>query len=188
MDRELLEQEIADYQQNIIDEKIPTKKDSEAIKLEKDKSTQKQALEKLKQMDALEKLEKQVEKENKQKAIDEVKKNVVKGNVLASGSDLKGLNQIQAESYRGEVQRHMKKNWEIPHYIKKTNLITEVLVKFDSNGVIISKTIVKSSGNSSYDDAVLEAIDRSSPVPPPPSKFSTIASAEGFTFVFKPEQ
>ncbi len=163
-------------------------KEPDSIKIEKDKAAQKQALAKLKQMDAFEKLQKQMETEQKQQAVQAAAQAAVKGNIIAPGSELKGINQLQADNYRSSVQRHMKQNWEIPHYIKKTNLETEVLVKFDSNGLILSKEIKKSSGNSAYDEAVMAAIERSSPVPAPPGKFTAIASVEGFTFVFKPDQ
>ena len=163
-------------------------KEPDAIKIDKDKTTQKQALAKLKQLDAFEKLEKQVELEKKQQAVQAASEAAVKGNIISPGSELKGINQLQADNYRGVVQRHMKQHWEIPHYIKKTNLETEVLVKFDSNGQILSKEITKTSGNSAYDEAVMAAIEKSSPVPAPPGKFTAIASVEGFTFVFKPDQ
>lgn len=163
-------------------------KEPDAIKIEKDKATQKQALAKLKQLDAFEKLEKQLETEKKQQAVQAAAQAAVKGNILSPGSELKGINQLQADNYRGVVQRHMKQHWEIPHYIKKTNLETEVLVKFDTNGLILSKEIIKSSGNAAYDEAVMAAIEKSSPVPAPPGKFTAIASVEGFTFVFKPDQ
>lgn len=164
------------------------KKDLEAVKLEKDKSTQKQALAKLKQMDAFEKLEKQLETEKKHQAATAAAQAAVKGNILSPGTELKGINQLQADQYRGAVQRHMKSHWEIPHYIRKNNLVTEVLVKFDSNGLILSKEILNSSGNADYDEAVMAAIEKSSPVPAPPGKFTAIASIEGFIFVFKPDQ
>jgi colicin import membrane protein len=167
-------------------------KEPDAIKLQKEstvpKETQKQALAKLKQMDAFEKLQKKIDDDKKQQALKAASQMAAKGNILSPGSELRGIDQLQSENYRGLVQKHMKQNWEVPHYIKKSNLITEVLVKFDSQGNILTKEVVKSSGNSNYDEAVLAAITKSSPVPAPPGRFSAIASIEGFTFVFKPEE
>ncbi len=166
----------------------PKVKDPEAINLDKAKSKQKQALEKLKQMEALESIQKDIEAENKKKAAQAASQVKYKGNVLSNGSELTGMNKMQADNYTGEVLRHMKAYWEIPQYIKNNGLSASVLVRFDEAGNILSKTIVKSSGNSAFDDIVLSAVQNSSPVPPPPAKFAKIASVEGFLFRFTPDQ
>lgn len=163
-------------------------KDPTAINLEKSKEKQKQALDKLKQQDALERLQKQMEQESKQKAAQAASSVKIKGNVISPGTELTGINQLQADNYRGDVLKHMKKYWEIPQYIKKHDLATWVLVKFDQGGNILSKNVVKTSGNPAFDEVVLKAIENSSPVPAPPGKFAAIASVEGFLFRFSPEQ
>ncbi len=167
----------------------PKAKEPDAINLNKTKSKEKQALEKLKQMAALEAIQKDLDAENKKKAAAKAVAQVkYKGNVLASGSELTGINKLQADNYTGEVLRHMKNHWEIPQYIKNNSLSTMVLVRFDESGIILSKSIVKSSGNPAFDEIVLTAIQNSSPVPPPPAKFAKIASVEGFLFRFSPDQ
>jgi colicin import membrane protein len=78
-------------------------------------------------------------------------------------------------------------NWSAPAYFKNRGLKTHVMVRFDENGNILAKDIVKSSGNPAFDELVLVAIQKSSPVPAPPAKFSKIASVEGFLFRFSPD-
>jgi len=168
---------------------IPKVKEPDAINLNKTKTKQKQAFEKLKQMEALESIQKAMDAENKKKAAAQAASQVkYKGNVLASGTELTGINKLQADNYTGDVLRHMKNHWEIPQYIKNNSLSTMVLVRFDEGGNILSKSVVKSSGNAAFDEIVLAAIQNSSPVPPPPAKFAKIASVEGFLFRFSPDQ
>jgi colicin import membrane protein len=167
----------------------PKVKEPDAINLSKTKSKEKLAMEKLKQMAALEAIQKDLDAENKKKAAAKAaSQEKYKGNVLASGTELTGINKLQADNYTGEVLRHMKNHWEIPQYIKNNSLSTMVLVRFDEGGIILSKSIVKSSGNPAFDEIVLTAIQNSSPVPPPPPKFAKIASVEGFLFRFSPDQ
>lgn len=157
--------------------------DPEAINLDKAKKKQKQALEKLKQMEALEAIEKQIESENRKKAAASQVK--YKGNVLSSGSELRGIHKLQADTYVGDVHKHMLMNWSLPEYLKKRNLRVVILVRFDESGNILGKNIVKGSGNPTFDDMVLLAIQKSSPVPAPPAKFAKIAADEGFQFIFR---
>lgn len=160
----------------------PKAKEPDAINLKKAKNKQKQALEKLKQLEALEAIKKDIENENKEKASSQVK---YKGNVLSSGSALTGVNKLQAETYIADVHKHMLMNWTLPEYLKKRNLRVVILVRFDTSGNILSKDIIKGSGNPTFDDMVLSAIQKSSPVPSPPAKFARIAEVEGFQFTFR---
>lgn len=173
-----------------VKQKLPTKpKDPEAINLDKSRNKQKQALEKLKQMEALEAIQQEVESDNKKKIVQAAAAAQVKfkGNVLSSGSDLTGVNKLQAENYTADVYRHIMDNWSAPAYFKNRNLKTHVMVRFDENGNVLAKEIVKSSGNPAFDELVLNAIQKSSPVPAPPAKFSKIAAVEGFLFRFSPD-
>jgi colicin import membrane protein len=168
--------------------KAPTKpKEPDAINLDRSKNKQKQALEKLRQMEALEEIQKQVETDNKKKVATAASQVKYKGNVLNSGSELTGLNKLQAEDYYGDVYNHIMNNWSAPAYFKNRNLKTNVMVRLDENGNVLSKDIVKSSGNTGFDELVLNAIQKSSPVPPPPAKFSRIVSVEGIMLRFSPD-
>lgn len=161
----------------------PKEKDPEAISLEKSKTKQKAALEKLKQMSALEKIQQDLDSEKKKAAA--TAKPTFKGNVLSPGTALTGINQLQADAYISNVHSHMISNWFLPEYLKNKDFRTDVLVKFDESGNILSKAIVKASGNPQFDEYVLAAIQKSSPVPPPPEKFVRISSVQGFLFKFR---
>lgn len=156
----------------------PKNQDKEAINLNKTKNKQKAALEKLKQMQALEAIQKDVQNQKKPGPT----QSQYKGNALAAGSELTGVNKLQAEDYTTDVYRHVKQHWIIPEYLRHRSLKAEVLIKIDERGNVISKNLVKSSGNAVFDEVVLSAIEKASPVPPPPDKFMKIASIQGFLF------
>lgn len=159
-------------------------KDPEAIRLNKNKIKQKQALEKLKQLEALEAIQKDIDKDAKFNKNKNSKDKKYKGNVLSPGSSLTGIVKLEVDAYIDNVHQHMLARWMLPQFLKNRNFRTDVVVKFDSNGNILSKEILKSSGNTTFDDYVLTAIQKSSPVPIPPNKFTRIASEQGFLFRF----
>lgn len=159
-------------------------KDPEAIRLNKSKAKQKQALEKLKQLEALENIQKDIDKDARANKNKNSKDKKYKGNVLSPGSSLTGITKLEVDAYIDNVHQHMLARWMLPQFLKNRNFRTDVVVKFDSNGNILSKEILKSSGNPTFDDYVLTAIQKSSPVPIPPNKFTRIASEQGFLFRF----
>ena len=172
-------------------EELPTKVkskpvlDPNPINLQKTKEKQKDALARLKKLQAMEELERQVEAENKRKAaLEKLKQSSYKGNVISTGGDVTGAAKLQRDNYISEVDRHLRSHWSLPEYLKKRNLIAEVLLRIDERGNVTSKELVKSSGNPVYDEAVMLAVQQSSPVPPPPAKFTRLFSNEGFLIRF----
>ncbi len=162
-------------------------KDLDAINLDKAKTKQQQALARLKQMEALEEIQKQVERDSKKKAVQAASQVKYKGNVLNAGSELTGVNKLQAEGYIDDITKHILANWTAPAYYRNRNLKTRVMVRLDESGYVLGKEIIRSSGNPAFDELVLAAIQKSSPVPAPPAKFSKIASVEGFLISFSPD-
>ena len=156
--------------------------DQSSINLEKSKQKQKAALAKLKQMSALEEIEKEIRAENKKEAA--AKTQQIKGNALSSGSELRGVAKLQHDNYIALIEKQIRQNWSLPEWLARKSLSAQVRVRFDENGNVISRDIAKSSGNPSFDDIVLAAVDRSSPVPAPPPKFAKILSHEGLLLGF----
>ncbi|HEY8271461.1 MAG TPA: TonB family protein [Pseudobdellovibrionaceae bacterium] len=165
--------------------KVP--KDSEAINLE-GKKAQKEALEKLKAMAAIEELKKSMEKEASKKIAGmgegKMQSNTVKGNILSPGTSLTGLNRLQHDSYLAGLDQQIKQNWFLPQWLSKKPLRTQVRLKIDEKGHILSREITLSSGNSSYDELALETIDKSAPFAPPPEKFVSIVAVNGLLIGF----
>lgn len=176
--------------------KTPPAKDPDAINLNKVKNKQQDALEKIKAMNALEKIKADVKKDQTEdqkkradEAIEKAKQQAqqasqVKGNILSAGSSLTGLNKLQHDSYASDLDAHIKQFWTLPEWLSRQEYKAQVKVFIDSNGNILGRRIVKSSGNPAYDDEVLATIDKSAPFPPPPEKFKDIVNTDGITFGF----
>ncbi|MEK6772614.1 MAG: TonB family protein [Bdellovibrionota bacterium] len=169
-------------------EKLPDKSkiDPDSINLDAVKKKQQQALNKLKSLSAIEQIKKNLEESKKQNEKDRAQKAAtqIKGNILSPGTELTGLNKLQHENYVGQIDRQIKQNWSIPEWLAKKDYQAQVLLKLDEKGLILSRHIVKSSGNANYDDAVLETIDKSAPYPSPPEKLIAIVGARGLLIGF----
>ncbi len=168
-------------------EPLPVKqtkpKEPDAINLTKTKNKQQEALEKLKKQSALDKIKNEVERERSaQEALKKISQ--VKGNILSPGTALTGLNKLQHENYVAEVDRRVKEKWTLPEWMSKQNFVAQVRVRIDEKGQVISREVIKSSGNENYDDIVLDTIDQSAPFPPPPEKFASILSVKGIIIGF----
>lgn len=177
------------------------KVDTEAIKLEKAKkekertkenekklkNKQEAALKKLKALSALEKIKSEAAKEQAEEerkaAIAEAQKNY-KGRVISAGTALTGLDKIQSDSYLTQLDAKIKSAWALPQWLIGKPLRTRVLVKFDSSGRILSKKVVQSSGQPTYDEYSLLAIDKAAPFPPVPDKFGDVYRIDGVVVGF----
>lgn len=158
----------------------PPKPEEKAINLNKTKDRQKQAMEKINALSAVEKLKKEIESENQKKTAPQP----VRGNVLASGSALTGLNKLQYDQYFGDLDQHIKKHWSLPEFMQNRDYRTQIRVQFDENGFPVSKMIVHSSGNAEYDNFVMETLVRATPFPAPPEKFRDIVRYKGVLIGF----
>ncbi len=151
------------------------------------KQKQKAALNKLKAMEALENLKDEDQKESKNPSTAAPKKSAevkYKGNILSPGTEITGLNKLQHEEYIALLDRHIKENWTLPEWLARKNYKAQIRVRIDDKGHIISKLVVKSSGNPAYDDIVKATIEKSEPFPPPPEKFSAVVSVNGILIGF----
>ncbi len=163
--------------------KFPEKKEKpaeEAVNINKVKSKQKEALNKLKAAAAIEKL-----KEEESKKTEAAKaKQVFKGRVLSAGTSITGLDKLQSDSYLSQLDGRIKAQWALPQWLIGKPLRARVHIKFDENGNILFKKVAQSSGNQTYDEYCLLAIDKATPLPKVPEKFSTVYKVDGVVIGF----
>jgi len=77
-------------------------------------------------------------------------------------------NQISELSYYArQITDQTKRNWKLPSYLTNEDITTQIEIKINSEGILIYKEILSSSGNELYDSFVLKAIERASPYPKP---------------------
>ncbi len=151
---------------------------SPKVDLKKTKSTQDQALKKLKQLEAIEKL--QTAKPPEPPPSNQP----IKGNALADGNSLEGMTRVDYDKYFGELEQYLKKNWDLPQWLVESGLRAQIHVLIDEQGFVLSKTIRTSSGNEIFDLKALQAIQKSSPFPPPPPRLTSILRVRGIVFNF----
>ena len=152
----------------------------DTVSLNKSKQKQKAALEKLKKMSAIEKIRQQVQND---KAAEATQK-VLKGRILTKGTSPTGLDRIQSENYLVQLDALIKSKWALPQWLIGKPLKTKILVKIEPNGSVGSTKVVQSSGNPTYDDYCLQAIEKAGPFPKVPEKFTEIYSEDGVLFGF----
>ncbi len=93
------------------------------------------------------------------------------GGVLASAEKI---------AYSNLLQQHVKSGWRWLPGAKKLKAL--VSVRILPNGQVQDIRITTSSGNSKFDDSVVRAVRKASPVPPPPEKFYSEFSSVRFWF------
>ena len=162
------------------------KKKDELLKKKEDDQKKKEALDKIKKLSAIESIKSSVETERIEKMVgqSESKPKAYKGNVLSPGTELTGISKIQHENYVTLIDRQIRENWTLPQWMSNKGFKAQALLKIDPNGAIVYNQIYKSSGNSNYDDIVLETITKSGPFPKPPEKLSALLAERGVLIGF----
>ena len=85
------------------------------------------------------------------------------GNENATGTAMKSSG--PSDSYGGRIRARVKPNITFDPSSVSGNPAAEVEVRCAPDGTIVSKKLVKSSGNSAWDNAVLKAIDKTEILP-----------------------
>ncbi len=145
-------------------------------------NAQKDALNKLKAMEAIDKVKHEIEHEKAQKP--KPATNVVAGNQVAAGNALTGLEKIEYDRYFHELETRIHSQWTIPQWLTDSELKAQVLILLDERGFVTKKQFRASSGNDIFDAKVIEAIDGSSPLPPPPQRLRGVLSTSGIVLNF----
>jgi len=114
----------------------------------------------------------------------EEKQKAIAGNRIAKGTDLVGVEKIEYSNYKSTLHKAISSEWDLPKWLLEGDLRAIAHIKIDEDGNLIFKKIVSSSGNSIYDEKVMEAIVDSAPFSPPPSKFKKIVFYEGVQLAF----
>jgi colicin import membrane protein len=68
--------------------------------------------------------------------------------------------------YEKIVRSRIKEAWR--WFNTNTALITQVAFEIEPDGLVKNVRVVKSSGDGSFDDSVVRAVTKASPLPPPP--------------------
>jgi colicin import membrane protein len=160
--------------------KLVLKTDPDKIDLKKSQKEQSNALKRLEALRKLEAHRAQVAG----KAASPAKAAPIRGNEVLAGTSLTGLSKIQHDGYLDQIDETIKSHWNLPRWLANVNLKAQVAIFIDANGTIVKKQIVRSSGNPVYDEKCMEAIERSSPLPPPPANLVNVFAVDGIVLGF----
>jgi TonB family protein len=153
--------------------------DTPTVNLNKTKKEEDMAL---KRLEAMEKIEKMMKEEKPAPA--PPRPQPIKGNEISHGNALKGLARLEQQTYLQNVDSAVKSHWNLPAWMTNANLAARAQIFVDANGNVVKKVLLKSSGNATYDERVLAAIDASSPLPPPPADLANIVAVDGIELGF----
>jgi colicin import membrane protein len=158
------------------------KRKLEAKKEEERKDKERKEKEKQKERDEKERKEKEAKKQAEQKdskasaeeakKLEAIRKENMKriaglagasGSENATGTAMKSSG--PSDNYGGRIRARVKPNITFDPSSVSGNPAAEVEVRCAPDGTIVSKKLVKSSGNSAWDNAVLKAIDKTEILP-----------------------
>jgi colicin import membrane protein len=142
----------------------------------------------LKRLQALAKLDQLARAEAAQKALTAAKnaQATVRGNQISKGNSLSGLTRLDHAKYLDELEAQVKSQWRPPKFLATANLRVRVVLLIDSNGSIIKKSIVQSSGNSVFDESAIQAIEAAQPLKAPPETLQGLLSTQGVELDLEP--
>lgn len=89
--------------------------------------------------------------------------------------------------YRDQISAKVRGNTRLPDNLKG-NPQVRCLVKLLPTGEVLSVRVTQSSGNPAYDDAVVRAIEKSSPLPLPSDREARAAFVPELSFVHRPKE
>lgn len=163
----------------------------EYLDLKKIKAKQKASLDKLKKTSALEKIKQDLKNDSIAKLKSEAKKTGKSAKnsdntsrIIAAGSALAGLDKLHASNYLEVIDQSIKQFWALPQWLMNKTFKAQLLVKFNVQGQILSLKIISSSGNSSYDQYCLQAVEKAAPFPAVPEKLTEKFAIDGVVIGF----
>jgi colicin import membrane protein len=199
LEKELQDKKIEEEKKKIEDKKVEEQKKKEKEeekkkKIEEDqkKKIQEEIKNKQKEAEAKEK-----EKKDRDKRLSDlarqIKSKQYEGESVNAGGEGFGAARLGGQAggggtlapyakvaYQNELQEHVKAGWR--WMLRTDRLRTLVRVKIEANGNIADVRIEQSSGNSNFDDSVVRAVRKASPVPAPPKEFFNDFSDVRFWF------
>lgn len=152
-----------------------------------EKKTKAQERQAQKTQDKLNKLEKerQEKKALLEKEENERKAKIAEKKRLVEKQQREKQNNIDVDKYRALIKGKITSKWIIPASYQ-TGMKCEVLVRLIPSGDVVSVYISKSSGNSSFDRSVEQAVKKSSPLPLPASSKNLFNEFREVRLVFSP--
>ena len=109
-----------------------------------------------------------------------------KGNKISEGEGTEGeanneRDMEQLRSYIAGIIEQIRFNWNLPKHLTDKYFYAQVEVRLNERGEFLEKRLFTSSQNELFDRLVLEAVEKSSPFPPPPDSIKSLIK-DGIVF------
>lgn len=151
------------------------KAEEEKKKEEENKKKEKQERDK-KLSETLQKLKEKYEGESANAGGKDFGAAVIGGKGMGGGT----LTSLEKLAYSNRLQAHVKQGWRWLNTSQR--LVTKIQATLAQDGAILDSRIIQSSGNSNFDDSVIRAVEKASPVPAPPVDLYAEFKVVVFTF------
>jgi TonB family protein len=95
----------------------------------------------------------------------------------------------EGERYYGLLLAQVTRNYDVAQTIpeeERLHLRAQVALRISRSGEVVQARLARPSGNSLYDSAVMAAVKKASPFPPPPEALRNQLSREGVVLEFRP--
>lgn len=110
---------------------------------------------------------------------------VIKGNQVSAGTSLSGNARENAQAgYYDLARDSLVEFWTLPPWLARQKLSAQVQIRIDPAGRVLSSKFVKSSGNPTFDAAILNTIRDAQPFPRPPKELLSSLADDGIVFGF----
>lgn len=168
------------------EKKIIEKTEKPDVDLKANKSKQQKALAQLKKSSALEKIKQELKKEaaSKVQQTRHSRSTSSRSYIVPAGTALSGLDRLQADEYLALLDQRIKQNWALPQWLINKPLKARILVKINEAGQLLSLSALSTSGNTSYDQYCMSAIEKAAPFPTVPEKLSEKFRVDGIVVGF----
>jgi colicin import membrane protein len=137
-------------------------------------------------------------KQDSKAKLDDIMKRFQTGAVAGPAEELPGQldghaegdsDRAEGEAYYALLEKRVKDQYKLPATISERErmfLTATVRIFIETNGRIARFEIVQGSGNGVFDSALESAVQRASPVPPPPEHLVRLLAREGVDLNFRP--
>ncbi len=105
------------------------------------------------------------------------------------GDELGDAAQAEGERYFGQINAQVGRHYDVSQTIpeqERLRLKADVTLKISRTGEVLRAELSRPSGNGLFDNAVLLAVKRASPFPPPPEHLRSTLQETGVTLRFTP--
>lgn len=163
------------------------RKDAEAAKLTRDKQlADKKKRDLLRQMEEEELMQRMADEETANEARLMKQAEARAAASAAAAKRQAELSQLVGQ-HRDQISAKVRGNTRLPDNVKG-NPEVRCLVKLLPTGDVVSVKVTQSSGNPAYDEAVVRAIEKSSPLPLPTERDARAAFVPELSFVHRPKE